>query len=32
VLAFGGDKTSTAGNITIQFPAAAASTAILRIA
>ena len=32
VLAFGGDKTSTAGNFTIQFPAAAASTAILRIA
>jgi len=32
VLAFGSDKTSTAGNFTIQFPAAAASTAILRIA
>ena len=32
VRAFGGDKTSTAGNFTIQFPAAAASTAILRIA
>ena len=32
VLAFGGDKTSTAGNFTIQFPAAAASTAILRLA
>lgn len=32
VLAFGGDKTSTAGNFTIQFPAAASSTAILRIA
>jgi hypothetical protein len=32
VLAFGGDKTSTAGNFTIQFPAAAASTAIIRIA
>ena len=32
VLAFGGDKSSTAGNFTIQFPAAAASTAILRIA
>lgn len=32
VLDFGGDKTSTAGNFTIQFPAAAASTAILRIA
>lgn len=32
VLAFGGDKTSTAGNFTIQFPAAASTTAILRIA
>ena len=32
VLAFGGDKTSTAGNVTIQFPAAASTTAILRIA
>jgi len=32
VLAFGGDKTSTAGNFTIQFPAAAAATAIIRIA
>ena len=32
VLAFGGDKTSTAGDFTIQFPAAAASTAIIRIA
>lgn len=32
VLDFGSDKTSTAGNFTIQFPAAAASTAILRIA
>ena len=32
VLAFGGDKTSTAGNFTIQFPAAATSTAIIRIA
>jgi len=32
VLAFGADKTSTAGNFTIQFPPAAASTAILRIA
>jgi hypothetical protein len=32
VLAFGGDKTASAGNFTIQFPAAAASTAILRIA
>jgi|TARA_R100000655_G_scaffold80918_1_gene120297 hypothetical protein len=29
---FGGDKTSTAGDFTIQFPAAAASTAIIRIA
>ena len=28
---FGGDKTSTAGDFTIQFPAAAASTAIIRI-
>jgi len=32
VLAFGGDKTSTAGDFTIVFPAAAASTAIIRIA
>ena len=32
VLAFGGDKTSTAGNFTIQFPTADASNAILRIA
>ena len=32
VLAFGGDKTSTAGNFTIQFPAATSTTAILRIA
>ena len=32
VLAFGGDKTSTAGNFTVQFPAAASTTAILRIA
>jgi VCBS repeat-containing protein len=31
-LAFGSDKTSTAGDFTIQFPAAAASTAIIRIA
>ncbi len=31
-LAFGGDKSSTAGDFTIQFPAAAASTAIIRIA
>lgn len=32
VLAFGADKTSTAGNFTIQFPAANSTTAILRIA
>ena len=32
VLAFGGDKTSTAGNFTIQFPAATSTTAIRRIA
>ena len=32
VLAFGADKTSTAGNFTIQFPAATSTTAILRIA
>lgn len=32
VLAFGGDKTSTAGDFTIQFPVADASNAILRIA
>lgn len=32
VLAFGGDKTSTSGDFTIQFPAAGASTAIIRIA
>jgi hypothetical protein len=32
VLAFGGDKTSTNGDFTIQFPAAGASTAIIRIA
>ena len=31
VLDFGGDKTSTAGNFTIQFPAADASNAIVRI-
>ena len=31
-LAFGGDKTSTAGDITIQFPTADASNAIIRIA
>ena len=29
---FGGDKTSTSGDFTIVFPAAAASTAIIRIA
>ena len=29
---FGGDKTSTAGDFTIVFPAKAASTAIIRIA
>ena len=32
VLAFGGDKTSTAGDFTIQFPAADASNAIIHIA
>lgn len=32
VLDFGGDKTSTAGDFTIQFPTADASNAILRIA
>lgn len=32
VLDFGGDKTSTAGDFTIQFPAAAAGTAIIRVA
>jgi hypothetical protein len=32
VLDFGGDKTSTAGNFTIQFPAANSTSAILRIA
>jgi hypothetical protein len=32
VLDFGSDKTSTAGNFTIQFPTADASNAILRIA
>ena len=32
VLAFGGDKTSTAGDFTVQFPAADASNAIIRIA
>jgi hypothetical protein len=32
VIAFGGDKTSTAGDFTIVFPAADASNAIIRIA
>jgi hypothetical protein len=32
VVAFGGDKTVSSGTFTIQFPAAAASTAIVRIA
>ena len=32
VLDFGGDKTSTSGTFTIQFPAADASNAIIRIA
>jgi len=32
VLDFGGDKTSTAGDFTIVFPAKAAATAIIRIA
>jgi len=32
VLAFGGDKTSTNGDFTIQFPAAAAATALIRLA
>jgi hypothetical protein len=32
VLAFGGDKSSTAGNFTIQFPAANSTSAIIRIA
>jgi hypothetical protein len=32
VLDFGSDKTSTSGDFTIQFPVAAASTAIIRIA
>ena len=31
-VAFGGDKTVTSGTFTIQFPAAAATTAIIRIA
>ena len=32
VVAFGGDKTVSSGTFTIQFPSAAASTAIVRIA
>ena len=32
VFDFGGDKTSTAGSFTIQFPAADASNAVIRIA
>jgi len=32
VLDFGSDKTSTSGNFTVNFPAAAAATAIVRIA
>lgn len=32
VLDFGADKTSTSGDFTVQFPAAGASTAIIRIA
>jgi hypothetical protein len=32
VLAFGGDKTSTAGDFTIIFPTADSSNAIIRIA
>lgn len=32
ILAFGGDKTSTAGDFTIQFPTADSSNAIIRIA
>ena len=31
-IAFGGDKTVTSGTFTIEFPAAAASTAIIAIA
>ena len=31
-IAFGGDKTVTSGTFTIQFPAAAATTAIIRLA
>ena len=32
VLAFGGDKTSTAGDFTVQFPTADSTSAIIRIA
>ena len=32
VLDFGEDKTSTSGNFTVQFPAATASTAVIRLA
>lgn len=32
VLDFGGDKTSTSGSFTVQFPAATASTAVIRLA
>jgi VCBS repeat-containing protein len=32
VLAFGGDKTSTAGNFTVVFPTADSTNAIIRIA
>jgi hypothetical protein len=31
-VAFGGDKTVSSGTFTVQFPAAAATTAIVRIA
>jgi hypothetical protein len=31
-VAFGGDKTVSSGTFTVQFPAAAATTAIIRIA
>jgi len=32
VIDFGGDKVATSGDFTIQFPAAAASTAIIQVA
>ena len=32
VLDFGGDKTSSSGDFTVQFPTAGATTAIIRIA